>query len=832
VPLKALAEEKFREFLAKYSDWGLTIAISTSERSEFDEVLRDFDLVIATYEKLNALLVRDKRVCADMGVVVVDEVQYIGDPGRGPVLEMLLTRLKSTEVDKTPQIIGLSATAPNASEISEWLQAKLIETTKRDVDLREGILYLGANEIEFNGKKLNKNDLLFREFNSGLVSVEHDCRIIEPLVLAQMCDKSQMIIFEQTRGDAERRAIELATVFPLATKAMTLINELDTTVEPTSISRSLKRCIQNGTAFHHAGLLFEERQIVEEGFRNGIIRIICSTPTLGAGVNTPAKYVIIRSYRLWDSTKIPTREYKNMSGRAGRIQYHDDYGESILLASTEKELRMLWNNYVTAAPEKISSQMSAKGSIDLPIIQIVASGDCTSLDEVQDFLTKTLFGYTYFQKANEKLGPAFLETIKKRIENLAGSGFFKITNGSVTITELGKRCAVELLSPESVTLLFSCFGAIQKRIDTSKNYEELLEGILHLMCCTQDARRSGALLYLSFSRQETKELRDYWEYNKSKFLYVLDDEDLNLRALKTTQMLLRWIEGAPYPKLSAYAPAGQIKRIAESISWVLSATAGLIEKPLLNLPSGFVNYLVKLSQTVYYGVPDETVKLMQLRIPAVQRSRALSLSKSGYNTLNALVETPIETLEKVSGIGGLAIATGIKKYVENYIQDANKRHHQSQVRRAKELGRDPALIDKLYTEIGDDFSKACVGALTQVGIDAKFIGDLSPHEVDILMETDAGKIVAECKRKTVELVGAKEAEEILGEGAKHKPVAHVTFGFPDFSKDAITNAPKAHVTLIPHSILGELLIGFWSNKVETGRVLAILRSEVYVDNIA
>lgn len=830
VPLKALAEEKFREFLEKYGDWGLTIAISTSERSEFDDELRYYDLVIATYEKLNSLLVRDKKVCQNIGVVIVDEIQYIGDPGRGPVLEMLLTRLKTAEGKRGPQIIGLSATAPNASEISDWLQATLIETHKRDVDLREGILYLGEDPIEFNENQLNKNDLIFREFNSGMVNVEHDCKINDVSALSEICSKSQMIIFDRTRREAEQLATQLASAFPLAKNAMTLMDELDNTIEPTSVSRSLKRCIQKGTAFHHAGLLFEERQVVEEGFRNGIIRIICSTPTLGSGVNTPAKYVIIRSYILWGGNNIPTRDYKNMSGRAGRIQYHDDFGISVLFASTEKELQMLWNNYVNAVPERISSQISAKGGIDLPILQIIASGDCTSLDDLQSFLTKTFFGYEYFKKSSEELRPAFLETVRKRIEHLAGFGFLTITNGSIAITELGKRCAIELLSPESVTLLFSSLASAEKRIQGCKNFEEFLEGILQLVCCTADAGRSGALLYRPSIRQETKELRDYWEYNKSKFLYVPVDEELLLRSLKTTQMLLRWIEGAPYPTLSSYGQAGQIKRVAESIAWIVSATSALIDKPLLDLPDSFLDYLSKLSQRVYYGVPDETVELLRLRIPAVQRSRAMSLSKSGYKSLNALVETPIEALEKVPGIGTV-IAPRIKEYVEKFIKDANDRHRQSQIRRAKELGRDPTLIDRLYTETGDNFSKACVDVLTQVGMKARFVGDLSPHEVDILIEADEGKIVAECKRKNEELVGAKEAEEILGEGAKHKPVAFVTIGHPGFSDEAISNAAKTRITLIPHSALGEMLIGFWNNKLGRDDIWGVLKSQRYVAEI-
>lgn len=111
---------------------------------------------------------------------------------------------------------------------------------------------------------------------------------------------------------------------------------------------------------------------------------------------------------------------------------------------------------------------------------------------------------------------------------------------------------------------------------------------------------------------------------------------------------------------------------------------------------------------------------------------------------------------------------------------------------------------------------------------ASFVGDLSPHEVDILLQSDDGKIVVECKRKSKELVGAKEAEEILGEGAKHKPVAFVTIGFPGFSEAAISNTAKTGITLIPHSTLGQILIAFWDKKLNRDDVWIILKSQKHI----
>jgi len=149
-PLKAIAEEKFEEFREKYSGWGLTVAISTGERNEYDTNLMEYDLIIATYEKLDALLIKNPELINEIGVVIVDELQMIDDEGRGVDLEILLTKIMYN-ANSSPQIIGLSATIPNAKDLGEWLKAEVIETQKREVELREGIIYTGDRDIRFKG---------------------------------------------------------------------------------------------------------------------------------------------------------------------------------------------------------------------------------------------------------------------------------------------------------------------------------------------------------------------------------------------------------------------------------------------------------------------------------------------------------------------------------------------------------------------------------------------------------------------------------------------------------------------------------------------------------
>ena len=106
--------------------------------------------------------------------------------------------------------------------------------------------------------------------------------------------------------------------------------------DETELTHTLAQLVKNGVAFHHAGLNPSSRKIVEDVFRSGLIKVITATPTLAAGVNLPARRVVISSITRYDyecgaSIPISVLEYKQLCGRAGRPQY-DTYGEAITIA--------------------------------------------------------------------------------------------------------------------------------------------------------------------------------------------------------------------------------------------------------------------------------------------------------------------------------------------------------------------------------------------------------------------------------------------------------------------------------------------------------------------
>lgn len=148
VPLKALANEKYRDFKEKYSELA-RIALSIGDIDSADSYLMDYDFIICTAEKLDSLIRHSSPWLKFVSVVCIDEIHLINDESRGPTLEILIIILK--ELLKDVQLICLSATIGNPEELSAWLKTELIIDDWRPVKLHKGILL--GNKVMFEKEK-------------------------------------------------------------------------------------------------------------------------------------------------------------------------------------------------------------------------------------------------------------------------------------------------------------------------------------------------------------------------------------------------------------------------------------------------------------------------------------------------------------------------------------------------------------------------------------------------------------------------------------------------------------------------------------------------------
>ena len=143
VPLKALANEKYKDFKNKYKD--IKVALSIGDLDSSDSYLEKYDFIITTSEKLDSLTRHHAPWLQHVGTIIIDEIHLLNDYGRGPTLEILITILR--KLLKKAQFIGLSATIGNPKQLASWLDANLVVDNWRPVELKKGVYLKG--EVEF-----------------------------------------------------------------------------------------------------------------------------------------------------------------------------------------------------------------------------------------------------------------------------------------------------------------------------------------------------------------------------------------------------------------------------------------------------------------------------------------------------------------------------------------------------------------------------------------------------------------------------------------------------------------------------------------------------------
>jgi helicase len=288
VPLKAIAEEKYRIFEKRYGALGLKIRLATRDHTSHDSDIlkRNFDIATMIYEKFNCLTANDISIIKNTSCFILDEFQFIADARRGIEIELIIKKIK--KFNTAAQIVILIGGGSSPDRIARWLNLPALSERRRPVDLRMGVFHRGT--FRFRG---------FNDLNEG---DEHWLPQIEPSDDEPISSQNmaaikhlsgqgeQILIFTSTKRKSVELAEYLATHldFSPARAASAALSE----GPPSLQNEILARCLNKGVAFHHAELDEHQRQVVEDGFRGGEIRILTSTSTLAWGVNLPAKNVL------------------------------------------------------------------------------------------------------------------------------------------------------------------------------------------------------------------------------------------------------------------------------------------------------------------------------------------------------------------------------------------------------------------------------------------------------------------------------------------------------------------------------------------------------------
>ncbi|MEJ2744330.1 MAG: DEAD/DEAH box helicase [bacterium] len=646
VPLRALASEKYEDFKKKYAPLGISVGLATGEYDMPGNRLGRYDILIATSEKVDSLLrLRTHWLSESLSIAVLDEIHYIHDPDRGPTLEIVAARLR--QVNPSLQILALSATINNGRELAAWLDAAFVSSDWRPVPLTEGVFYM--NKIVYSDRTTR-----------SLVAARGEP--LPALVNDTLEDGGQVLVFVNSRRSTQAVARALSphvgkrTTIEQRSKLKKLSREAATTLsEPTHLCTELANAIGCGVAFHHAGLHHEQRKIVEDAFRQNLIKVICATPTLAAGVNLPARRVIVRDWLRYQSGSgmrpIPVFEYKQFAGRAGRPGY-DSLGEAILIAKKDGDFDKLFGDYINAGVEPLRSQLGKAGALASHILASIASGYASTLGELMDF-----FSLTFFAMRQDVSSLAYsIETV---LQFLAEEEMIACEGADERIryfpTAFGSLISRLYLDPISGIILKR--GLLKLGMRTPKPKQ-----ILHLVCCCPD------MGVLSVGRADERRLQEEAIVRARDFLVppAMDNEfipDTRFnQALRTAHMLGEWIEETQEDHIcEGYGVGpGDVRRFVDSAEWLLYSLEQLAG---LNGLMQTRHLLKDLRRRVIYGIKEELLDLVSLK--GIGRVRARSLALRGYGTLAAIGKASLKELSNVPHIG-TRIAASIKKASQTY----------------------------------------------------------------------------------------------------------------------------------------------------------------------
>jgi len=615
VPLISIQNEKVKEF-KKFEQFGIKVGKHPSSS----------DLAVMVFESFDAITRFSWNTLRDIDLLIVDEFHMIGEYSRGPTIECAITR--SRILNPGMRIIALSATLKNMNELSSWLDAHVVQHDFRPVPLYKDVLTTEEMETK------NKNDVIVKILNT---SIEESSQALVFVSTRRFTES----LAKYTSGKIKRRISpdQRSKFHEVSQKILDVPRKRGSL--PTEVCLKLAECVENGVAFHHAGLFDKQKEIIEDEFRAGNLLMITATPSLMYGVNLPSKNVVIRDYTRWTSQgpqPIPVFDYEQMSGRAGRPGY-DTEGYSYLIAKSVDEAYNLKEHYVYGEIETTNSKLiENRDAVYRQIITQIASTLAKKPADLLEFFDKTFYG---FQMGNNEYSNSLgIDSmgyeINSSLEFLVQNGIIMPTPDGLKTTEFGMLIAKSKYTVETAVRLRE-FATRSSEINTSQ--------LLYEICKTPDMPR------ISFKGRKSKEpVRD--KLNKAE-VFVVDIGNTEA----TAATLMEWMdERNEYEIENAFnVYAASTRRSAYEASLLVKFFKNICN--VINFYSG-VDVLDMMSARLYYGVKPDIIPMV-VSIKRLGRKRARSLVKAFGEDLRYITR---EELLKIDGIGPKTAEAILEKY--------------------------------------------------------------------------------------------------------------------------------------------------------------------------
>ncbi|XP_076922423.1 helicase and polymerase-containing protein TEBICHI-like [Bidens hawaiensis] len=645
---------------------------------------KDTSVAVCTIEKANSLLNRllEEGRLSEVGIIVIDELHMVGDQHRGYLLELMLTKLRygagegrvefssgessgtsSGKTDPTQglQIVGMSATLPNVGAVADWLQAALYQTDFRPVPLEE---YIKVGNSIYN-KKMELVRTIPKRADLGGKDPDNIIELCNEVVQ----EGHSVLIFCSSRKGCESTAKHVAKYLKSFTVNINGENEYPDIASaidglkksPAGLDPVLAETLPAGVAYHHAGLTVEEREIVENCYRKGLVRVLTATSTLAAGVNLPARRVIFRQPRIGRDFIDGTR-YRQMSGRAGRTGI-DTKGESVLICKPE-ELKRIVALIGDSCPPLHSCLSEDKNGMTHAILEVVAGGIVQTANDIHRYVRCTLLNSTQ----------PFEDVVKSAKDSLKWLCHRKFLEWSeetklYSTTPLGRASFGSSLCPEESLIVLDDLSRAREgfvlasdlhlvylvtptNVDVQPDWELYYERFMQLPPLEQSVGNRvgvqepflmrmahGAPIHTSErSRHDAKGL------GVSTNGVLTNDQMLRVcKRFYVALILSRLVQEVPVAEVCEgfKVARGMVQSLQENAGRFASMVAVFCERLGWN---DLESLFSKFQNRVSFGVRAEIAELTT--IPYIKGARARALYKAGFRTPQAIAEASVLEIAK------------------------------------------------------------------------------------------------------------------------------------------------------------------------------------------
>ncbi|WP_232703493.1 DEAD/DEAH box helicase [Halobacterium wangiae] len=603
-PLRALTNEKEDEW-ERFEDLGYSVYVVTGERDLNPRRAERADVLVMTPEKADSATRKHDSprysFVTDVDCVVIDEVHLLDSEKRGSVLEVVVSRLRRL---CDPRVVALSATMPNIDDVAAWLDAAPETTFEfgdeyRPVDLHAGVRTYKHGDNPFADK--------YRRLFTALDLAEPHLR-----------EDGQALVFVSSRQDTVQAAKKTRDEIgerdiPVSSRGD---YEFHTAAEDLD-NATLRKSVLDGVAFHHAGLSTHDKNLVEQWFREGKIRVLFSTSTLAWGVNLPARCVVIRDTKLHDPLEgevdMSPLDVLQMLGRAGRPGYDDvGYGWVVCDDSDADKYRALLEE-----GKAIESRLA--GSLAEHLNAEIAMGTIRGLGDVMDWL-ETTFYYRRAQSAPESYDfPNLRDRVRDTLDSLVADGFIE------TDEDLG-------LSATRLGVLASTYYL---RLDTAREFRAVADEETDADGILRAVANAGEFDSVS-ARQSERDAIDR--------ILGADGDEMESGPRKVYAILRGSMDASVPGELRSDAWV-----IRQNALRLLAALGAFFER--YDDPHG-ANVAARLEARIDNGVPEDAVGLTAL--DGVAAGRAHKLHDEGIDTPSDVRESGVDGLVDAGLSAGVA----------------------------------------------------------------------------------------------------------------------------------------------------------------------------------